>query len=406
MFPPKNIKPAQKIFPTVRNMRRWVGVRVSDIGVDTGRCVVTTGGHRRTHWPVPGLGRGQSVGCNSVVKSPSSHEDFTMDSLLHKMGEMQSQQLNLLLLTSVYRQMYEDRIQNNADKLNCGTCKAVFPVSQISSYLQHKAGNCHQHHHEETNKPLGSPTISGSSDHTQNPEPSLFTCAFCYVTIHSAEMLILHVERVHNITLCTYNNHPTIFRPYLDNSRQRTKSGDLSSGSYDDNMEEEENDIESDIAEDLTIKQQIVQHDTDLPEVTSTSQESPESVPTATLIPTTHVFPQTKLPPMEPSLMRDIVQKGGRLESRRKDTCKYCGKVFKNTSNLTVHIRSHTGEKPYKCDKCEYSCAQSSKLTRHMKIHVKSGSSLLRCNACDMPFTVQSTLDKHIRKCDGYKKLF
>jgi len=29
---------------------------------------------------------------------------------------------------------------------------------------------------------------------------------------------------------------------------------------------------------------------------------------------------------------------------RRNDTCEYCGKVFKNCSNLTVHRRSHTGE--------------------------------------------------------------
>lgn len=29
---------------------------------------------------------------------------------------------------------------------------------------------------------------------------------------------------------------------------------------------------------------------------------------------------------------------------RRNDTCEYCGKVFKNCSNLTVHRRSHTGQ--------------------------------------------------------------
>ena len=325
-----------------------------------------------------------------------------MDTILAKMTELQNTQLNLLLLSSVYRQLYDEpeKTSLQPDKLNCGSCSAVFPMSQIAKYFQHKSGNACPG--PGPDKPLGSPTISGSSDHVSGPEPSMFTCAFCYVTIHSAELLILHVERVHHITLCSYNNHPTIFRPYLDVTRHRTKSGDLSSGSYDDNIEEEESeDMESDIAaEDLSIKQQ-----NNDPEVTSTSQESPEVVVD---VPKTHLFPQTKLPPMEPSLMRDLVEKGGRLETlhKRKDTCKYCGKVFKNTSNLTVHIRSHTGEKPYKCDKCEYSCAQSSKLTRHMKIHVKSGGSLLRCNACDMPFTVQSTLDKHIRKCDGYRKLF
>ncbi|XP_037038326.1 B-cell lymphoma/leukemia 11A isoform X3 [Bradysia coprophila] len=86
-------------------------------------------------------------------------------------------------------------------------------------------------------------------------------------------------------------------------------------------------------------------------------------------------------------------------ESRRNDTCEYCGKVFKNCSNLTVHRRSHTGEKPYKCELCSYACAQSSKLTRHMKTHGRMGKDVYRCRFCDMPFSVPSTLEKHMRKC-------
>ncbi|KAJ6633083.1 B-cell lymphoma/leukemia 11A [Pseudolycoriella hygida] len=86
-------------------------------------------------------------------------------------------------------------------------------------------------------------------------------------------------------------------------------------------------------------------------------------------------------------------------ESRRNDTCEFCGKVFKNCSNLTVHRRSHTGEKPYKCELCSYACAQSSKLTRHMKTHGRMGKDVYRCRFCDMPFSVPSTLEKHMRKC-------
>jgi len=83
----------------------------------------------------------------------------------------------------------------------------------------------------------------------------------------------------------------------------------------------------------------------------------------------------------------------------RRDTCEYCNKVFKNGSNLTVHKRSHTGEKPYRCRMCNYACAQSSKLTRHMKTHGRLGKDVFQCRFCAMPFSVASTLEKHMRKC-------
>ena len=87
-------------------------------------------------------------------------------------------------------------------------------------------------------------------------------------------------------------------------------------------------------------------------------------------------------------------------ESRRTDTCEYCGKVFMNCSHLTVHRRSHTGEKPYRCELCPYACAQSSKLTRHMKTHGRAGKETSYCQWCSMPFSVPSTLEKHMRKCE------
>lgn len=75
----------------------------------------------------------------------------------------------------------------------------------------------------------------------------------------------------------------------------------------------------------------------------------------------------TILPPNQPTKLAS-----GKTRVRN-DTCEYCNKYFKNCSNLTVHRRSHTGEKPYKCELCSYACAQSSKLTRHMKTHGRQG---------------------------------
>uniref|UniRef100_A0A0N5ANQ2 Protein hunchback n=1 Tax=Syphacia muris TaxID=451379 RepID=A0A0N5ANQ2_9BILA len=93
----------------------------------------------------------------------------------------------------------------------------------------------------------------------------------------------------------------------------------------------------------------------------------------------------------EPAARRDV--------NAKKDRCSFCCKVFTNRSNLIVHLRSHTGEKPYKCRLCPYACAQSSKLTRHMRTHGQQGKETYHCHICRMPFSVHSTLEKHMRKC-------
>ncbi|XP_038611497.1 zinc finger protein 436-like isoform X2 [Tachyglossus aculeatus] len=58
------------------------------------------------------------------------------------------------------------------------------------------------------------------------------------------------------------------------------------------------------------------------------------------------------------------------LPPRRKPpTCPECDKSFKSNTALTIHERSHTGERPFKCPDCGKGFPSKGDLKRHQKTH-------------------------------------
>ncbi|OQR69952.1 zinc finger protein-like [Tropilaelaps mercedesae] len=85
-------------------------------------------------------------------------------------------------------------------------------------------------------------------------------------------------------------------------------------------------------------------------------QESFEVIPT----------PFDTLPPGPSSIPPLTAHQQSSLDRR---TCPICFKRFYNAHKVTVHLRTHTNERPFQCPLCDYRAAQKVTLQTHMKRH-------------------------------------
>lgn len=81
------------------------------------------------------------------------------------------------------------------------------------------------------------------------------------------------------------------------------------------------------------------------------------------------------------------------IKGNKNHECKFCHKLFTQSTHLEVHIRSHMGLKPYKCEFCEKRFTQGGNLRTHMRLH--TGEKPYKCLKCGKLFSRKGNLQAH-----------
>uniref|UniRef100_A0A182Q8M5 Protein krueppel n=1 Tax=Anopheles farauti TaxID=69004 RepID=A0A182Q8M5_9DIPT len=81
--------------------------------------------------------------------------------------------------------------------------------------------------------------------------------------------------------------------------------------------------------------------------------------------------------------------------------CNLCPRRFAQKHNLAIHIRTHTGERPYQCEICSKQFSALGNFQAHKKIHTNERDHV--CPSCNKGFITSGDLTRHMISHSGVK---
>ncbi|XP_072179785.1 zinc finger Y-chromosomal protein-like [Diadema setosum] len=76
-----------------------------------------------------------------------------------------------------------------------------------------------------------------------------------------------------------------------------------------------------------------------------------------------------------------------------REQCKVCGNSI-SKEYMRIHMRVHTGEKPFQCKVCSRCFTQKGSFKRHMRVH--TGEKPFQCKVCSRCFSQNCSLTRHM----------
>lgn len=83
--------------------------------------------------------------------------------------------------------------------------------------------------------------------------------------------------------------------------------------------------------------------------------------------------------------------------ARKLNKCDVCDYTDYNMANVTRHMRTHTGEKPFGCDQCGRRFTSTHTHMKHSASHIKDFP--FHCRACFRGFSLKAKAVTHEKLC-------
>ncbi|CAG0924012.1 unnamed protein product [Notodromas monacha] len=129
----------------------------------------------------------------------------------------------------------------------------------------------------------------------------------------------------------------------------------------------------------------------------------PASLPPPPPLPSsTSAAEPVNLPVVEPVRVSAPERTQQQQSASNHSVCQVCHKSFKKRADFQRHLRVHTGERPFGCDLCEKKFSTSYALTSH-KQQVHFPVKRVECHVCNKMFANRSARNLHLRLHTGDK---